>query len=306
MPTPIGNIFQQGCEEIWNGEVAHEIRRTILDQSFRFCVRCPYLPGNRPAVNRVPSQEDVDTSRIHTLILNYDRTCNLTCPSCRKDVVARKIDDPEISRVHQALMESGVLAITNRLYVTGAGDPFASPTYWHLVTHLPDLPLLRLILHTNGILLDERRWEALGSARRRLVELNVSIDASTEETYRQNRGESWQVLWHNLDHVVKRRREEGLTFDLGAHFVIQANNMREIVPFIEMTLARGANWANFLFLRNWGSYDEDDYRQRAVHLPDHPDYAELVEIMARPIVYQNPRVYVPTFPIKPLPPLVQA
>ena len=33
----IGNINDNSIEEVWNGEAAQELRRSILDGSFRYC-----------------------------------------------------------------------------------------------------------------------------------------------------------------------------------------------------------------------------------------------------------------------------
>src|SRR5690242_10757275 len=45
LDTPVGNLQRQSVEEVWNGEQAQAIRRSILDGSFSFCreARCPYL-----------------------------------------------------------------------------------------------------------------------------------------------------------------------------------------------------------------------------------------------------------------------
>ena len=41
----IGNINDNSIEEVWNGEAAQELRRSILDGSFRYCDEkvCPHL-----------------------------------------------------------------------------------------------------------------------------------------------------------------------------------------------------------------------------------------------------------------------
>ena len=99
MPKPFGNILDTPLAEIWNGATALEVRDSILDGSFRFCTACPYLPGpGGPVVAKTPSALG-DVNRIKTLKMDYDQSCNLTCPSCRtvhsnqfvKLDVARKI-----------------------------------------------------------------------------------------------------------------------------------------------------------------------------------------------------------------------
>src|SRR5690606_29995681 len=44
LDTPVGNLTRQTVGDVWNGEVAQDIRRSILDGSFEYCdaVKCPY------------------------------------------------------------------------------------------------------------------------------------------------------------------------------------------------------------------------------------------------------------------------
>lgn len=42
VPAPIGNVFEQSFQEIWNSPIAQEIRRSMYDGSFKYCSRtCP-------------------------------------------------------------------------------------------------------------------------------------------------------------------------------------------------------------------------------------------------------------------------
>lgn len=53
--APVGNLNQQSVEEVWNGPVAQDVRRSILDGSFEYCdsVRYPYLNGREgPVITR--------------------------------------------------------------------------------------------------------------------------------------------------------------------------------------------------------------------------------------------------------------
>jgi len=97
----VGNIQLQTVEEVWNGRPAQELRRSILDGSFRYCDggRCPFLQTLSGPVTRVDAVTDPDLREaIDKQMLelpygpkevncSYDRSCNLSCPSCRKEHV---------------------------------------------------------------------------------------------------------------------------------------------------------------------------------------------------------------------------
>jgi hypothetical protein len=64
LDTPIGNLQYQSVNEIWNGEKAREIRRSILDGSFRYCnrSRCSFLQKESGPVKRIEEVNDKDLS----------------------------------------------------------------------------------------------------------------------------------------------------------------------------------------------------------------------------------------------------
>ena len=36
---PLGNILEQSWEEVWNGEIAQEYRQSMIDSTFKNCIR---------------------------------------------------------------------------------------------------------------------------------------------------------------------------------------------------------------------------------------------------------------------------
>jgi MoaA/NifB/PqqE/SkfB family radical SAM enzyme len=274
---PAGNVIATHPLEIWQGKVAQNIRRSILDQSFRHCVACPFLPGPAGCVvdESVEGQPAVD--RIGTLTVAYDPTCNLSCPSCRQGIRGR---EPRSELIQRILLESGIFKIVDRLCSSGSGDPIASPLYWDLLASLPpaEYPHMQLSLQTNGVLLDERARGKFGTWWDRVDEVLVSVDAATPETYALNRrGGNWEKLMRNLDYLAQAT---GVRLQL--NMVVQANNFEEMPSFARLARSCGAHRAYFSALDNWGTYSTSDYAERAVHLPSHPQHARLLEVLRDP------------------------
>ncbi len=295
LPKPLGNVLTTALLQIWKDASAREIRSSILDGSFRYCTACPYLPGpGGPVTDTSPIRPIAN--RIHTLKLDHDQTCQLKCPSCRTDHSRYFVDDEKTRKIHEAVISSGVLDITDRVYVTGAGDPFASPLYWNFLKTLnvPNNPTLKIFLHTNGLLLDESHWNEMGPNQDRVNEIGISVDAATPETYHTNRGGSWNKLWNNIN-FLNRLQESGKKIMLGMFFTVQDNNFREIIPFVQMAFAHKTSWISITALRNWGTYTADDYSQRAVHLPDHRNYQEFRRVISDPILTQDRRIILDSF-----------
>ena len=298
LPKSIGNVLEQDLLQIWRGEAARQIRASIIDQSFRYCLACPYLPGpGGPVVDEIPASMPPE-GRIGLLKLDYDQSCNLTCPSCRVTHSRNFVDVPLVTRIHKAVIGSGVLDHVDRLYVTGAGDPFASPLYWKFLTELPAIPRnprLEIFLHTNGILFDAKHWEELGPRNQaRVTEVGISVDAATQRTYKENRQASWNKLWDNVD-FINHLQASGKKLMLGMFFTVQQNNFREIIPFTRLAFGHRTSWISITALRNWGTYTTEEYERRAVHLPHHPDHAEFKQIIESDVLTKDRRIILDRF-----------
>jgi MoaA/NifB/PqqE/SkfB family radical SAM enzyme len=297
LPTPIGNIFESSAAEIWNGEIAQAIRRSILDETYKYCTRCPFLPRPQTDAKRPAAIMD----KIPSLKLCYDRTCNLACPSCRPSIA--KVDTEQVKRVHAAMLRSGVLDMALQVHASGCGDPFASPTYFNFFKELYFIaPHLEIALFTNGQLMDERHLDALGPSIDQIGEVSISVDAATEETYRLNRGGSWSKLWRNVELMNRRMRQPNRRLFFMMCYVVQANNFRELIPFTKLAFENQVDEVFVWYLRDWSAYgSKAEYFARAVHLPGHPDYEEFGEVMRDERLTTDKRIHLPTFPARELP-----
>ena len=296
LPTTIGNLSRQSVDEIWNGEAAQRIRRSILDGSFAYCDKnkCPFLQaGNGP----VQDADDVTDSFMRRVIdegltelpwgpreinCGYDSSCNLSCPSCR---VSRVIETDQADAIEQiqAKIEREALPDASCLKITGSGDPFGSPYFnrWLRTMSIPtDSKLSRIHLHTNAQLWTPRMWSKIPlDVRERIRTTEISIDAAQAETYAVNRrGGSFDRLIENLEFIAGLRRREELHF-LTVSMVVQANNFREMPAFVELGQRFDADLVLFGQLTNWGTFADDEFRRRAVHFVDHREHDEFLTVL---------------------------
>jgi MoaA/NifB/PqqE/SkfB family radical SAM enzyme len=287
LPESVGNVANESIASIWNGPRAQEVRRSILDGSFAFCGACPLLEPVVDSVHYVDEIKDpheralfdsgvVVVDRIAWLNLAYDRTCNLSCPSCRTEVVVAGPERYQALKVLQDRVLAGdLLAQIDWLYVTGSGDPFASRLFRDLLRSIdPALyPRLQIKLHTNGLLFTQSAWNDLGPARTLVTEVEVSIDGASDATYRMNRrGGDWSHLLQRLG-FISSLRQIGAIRTLQLSFVVQANNWREMPAFVDMAEAFGADKIFFSALQDWKTFSFEELARRAVHAPVHPEHA---------------------------------
>jgi MoaA/NifB/PqqE/SkfB family radical SAM enzyme len=300
LETPIGHLRYQSVKEIWNGEIAQEIRRSILDGSFEYCNRstCPYLQSITPPVSKVKAIEDKDLEEVITNRLtilpygpraincSYDRSCNLSCPSCRTEVIVEIENRQQIWEIQHKIREEA-LEEAHLLYMTGSGDPFGSPFLrkfiWTLEReHIPKLE--EIFLHTNGLLWTPRIWEKIPTAIQDLIKsTEISIDAAKAETYAVNRrGGSFKKLLQNLQFISILRNQGQLRW-VQISMVVQENNFMEMPAFV--SLGKRFNFDTVFFgkLLNWGVYTEEEYADRAVHLSSHTRHSEFLNLLKEEI-----------------------
>ncbi|SHJ45859.1 4Fe-4S single cluster domain-containing protein [Malonomonas rubra DSM 5091] len=287
LKRPIGNLLRQSIDDIWNGPVAQEIRKSVSNGSFHNCSakRCPHLLNRTAPVKCIDEVAD-DELKVaiaakkgkvsflpRQLNLCFDHSCNLACPSCRNKIQqASGLELQRAQRISQILQQK-LIPHAHHITLSGFGDPFASPTYYNLLRtfNQRDFPELQQVrLHTNGQLLTKQMWQSLPDLPPLVSEIEISLDAATEQSYRLNRpGGDFQRLLQNLDFL----KTTGCRLTLS--MVVQQNNRHEISLLGNLAEKLGAT----LYLSklvNWGTFSRQEYQRRAVHLSNHPEHADFV------------------------------
>jgi sulfatase maturation enzyme AslB (radical SAM superfamily) len=291
----VGNIQLQSVEEVWNGKQAQELRRSILDGSFRFCDagRCPFLQTASGPVTRTDKVTDPDLreaidKQLLTLPYgpkevncSYDRSCNLSCPSCRTEHVIEIQYGDQITAIQERL--EAAMSDTEYLYITGSGDAFGSPYFnrWLRTMNVDHLPKLHTIhLHTNAQLWTPKMWNMIPAKVRALIrDAEISIDAASSATYAINRrGGTFEQLLANLEFIRSLRAEGPLEY-LKLSMVVQENNFHEMPEFVELGKRFLADTVYFGQLVNWGTYTDREFRNHAIHLPEHSRHQEFLGVL---------------------------
>ena len=327
LPFIAGNVVEAvSPDDVWNSEAAQEIRRSILDGDFSYCSRtlCPIIVNDT-----LPRSEDVTAPRLRRIIdrretilddgprliaLGHDSSCNLACPSCRVGLVMA--DKPQNERLDRARERVILPLLRNRqvgLHLTSWGDPFASRHYRSILEALrhDDFNGVSLFLLTNGLGLTKNAWTSMPHLAEKIVELRVSVDAATKETYEDvRRPGRWEIIRENLNVMgelsragtFRRNRFSGgtqsVTSDLFLDtehasfvlaFVVQRANFREMPAFVRLAEEVNADTIVFQRYYSFGHEGSDVFSSKDVASPAHPEHAELQAILADPIL-QSPRV----------------
>ena len=302
----VGNLGQQSLVEIWNGEKAQAMRASVRDGSYSQCLShmCPHLQALDQGA-RLPDYSPIESfeapkseysKRISQgvfppgpSIINgaFDLTCNLSCPSCRREPIVYRPGTAEWQ--HAEKMANAIIEAfprVHRLKLAGNGDPFASRLYWKMLTSIDRTlhPKMRVVIHTNGLLFTPDRWKELSKAHGLIDTIEVSIDAASAESYALNRrGGSFETLLERIAFLGNLRREDKFRRFI-VSFVVQANNFREMPAFVELGRSVHADTIVFNRMNDWGSFPSAMLANRSIHRREHPQHAEFVNVVSHPIL----------------------
>jgi len=151
--------------------------------------------------------------------------------------------------------------------------------------------LEQITLCTNAQLWTRKMWSTIPKDIQVLVKsASISIDAATAKTYSINRrGGDFENLLENLE-FIRELRTHGPLKHLMMSMVVQSNNYKEMRAFIHLGKRYNADVVWFSKIINWGSFSEYEYKDRAIHLPEHPCHSEFIDILNNEI-FCDPIVY---------------
>jgi len=288
----------------WNSPRIQEIRRLWLEGIVPpMCRGCPRMAaGELPTVlrsaisdpyhRRICDERLTETSGPRTVNLGYDPSCNLACPSCRREPVRFKTGHQThaLLRAFQDRVIRPMLKAARWAFFSGYGDPFGSPLYWELLrTMAPDEhPELELVFLTNGLGFTPDNYLQI-PMRNRIKVVQFSIDAFTRETYAKLRGGSWPRLMQNCAFVQELRRQGKIERSEWG-FVFQASNWRELPAFLEM--ARAYNVDKVIVYTLLNHTMDKRYAEHAIHHPEHPNHREAMAVLDAARETKDLNVYV--------------
>jgi MoaA/NifB/PqqE/SkfB family radical SAM enzyme len=292
VPFPVGNAITQTAEEIWQSPAAKAVRASILDGSFRYCspMTCPWrfaLPkrSERPEefahLQRIGIEGTVQKPQ--HLNLSYDRSCNLSCPSCRNQLLMANKDQRDKNDRIRDRVVLPLLETAETVYITGSGDAFGSPHFRGILKQLCDPHYkVEIILGTNGQLITPRLWEEFAPLHARFRDITISIDGATPETFeRLRRGSTWEKLQVTMG-ILRVARETRRIRRLKVNMVVQTENFLEMRPLLALCREWAVDAVCFYRLRQWGNIIPGHYLASDITNPLHPRHRELLTELAHP------------------------
>lgn len=294
LPISVGNILDfNSLEEIAHCTKAREIQASIIDGSYKYCDNntCSLLQTDdlNGRVNHRPDN-------INWINFAIDPSCNLTCPSCRKEFVFNN-QGPKFD-LQMKISDHMAKLISNHKHwlkftLSGDGDPFASLVYRNLLGKIKaekgdKIPRgtdagLQVEIITNGILLKDH-WHKLSGVYNNILRTKISFDAGKEETYTVvRRGGDWNKLIESAEFLVKWKQKNYSPMTVAANFVVQTTNFREMPKYVKLCLDLGFDEIFFQKIVDWGTFGSE-FAPHAVWMESHPEHQEFLTVLRDPIL----------------------
>lgn len=132
------------------------------------------------------------------------------------------------------------------------------------------------------MLFDARQWGEFPTLHGRVATLKISLDAATGPTHELLRlGARWPTMMQNM-HFAGDLLRQGQIDNFEIVFTVQQDNYREMGDAVDLAHEVGATGVYFGRITNWGTFSPEQYRDKAVFVPDHPEYEAFVQEMRDP------------------------
>lgn len=244
LPMPVGKVEDfDSLPEIWHSARTKTLQQDIASKKFTWC-----------AVQHCGIQYQNILQNYYSLAISVDDSCNLACPSCRRQQLMLD-QGPEFDLKQRQIYKimSWLENFDQPIFITmtGNGDPLASKIMRPLIQTYEPKTQQRFNLKTNGLLL--KKIMPYTALKKAIAGYQISVDAGSRVIYENvRRPGKWSVLLDNLEWLSHNRGNANVSLN----FVIQRNNLDDIDAFIDLCVKYQFR-AEFSALFDWGTWNAE-------------------------------------------------
>jgi len=166
-------------------------------------------------------------------VIEVTNRCNLRCPHCASTSGAAREDEFSLDELRELLAEIALLG-GEEITIIG-GEALMRPDWPEICREVGRLGM-KLLLITNGLLIDDEAFEEIGRLRPHLI--GVSIDGATPDTYREMRGVDG---FDRCMDLCRRLVADGHE-NVNAITTVMRSNLREFDAFADLYDGTGITW----------------------------------------------------------------
>jgi molybdenum cofactor biosynthesis enzyme MoaA len=244
LPIPVGKVQDfTSIDEVLSSPIAKMLQEDVGNGNFMWC-----------AVDHCGIRNQNRNKKHVTLSINIDDSCNLQCPSCRRDsIMLTSGPDYEFRLKNANTILSWLENYDHPIHITmsGNGDPLASAIMRPIIKEFQPKDNQTFTLSTNGLLIKKQINEGM-SIFNSVTNFKISVDAGSKEIYEDvRRPGKWSVLLENFDYLTSLKNRPTVYLN----FAVQNKNYKDIPNFVELCHKyrfRG----NIHQLDDWGTWEQ--------------------------------------------------
>lgn len=274
-----GNILKESFHKIWNGEKAQEFRKQFVDNDYKYCKLDICLPHRSNDMSI--KAEKMANTRPASVLLGYDRTCNVNCIFCRPNNNQRYLKPFEVLEDQVSDLFKDVQYVN----IASGGEAFASKHSRNLIKKIAKTyPKIKFDILTNGLLLNEKTLVDLGIIDK-INLLGISFHSFDRKAYNKIvKNSDFDEVMKNVKFAVDLKKKNMINM-LEFRSVITVYNYKEMVDFANRAKKSSAG---VVFL-NLIQYDIPNivFKEIDVINPQHREYNKFVRKLKHPIFKEN-------------------
>jgi len=245
LPIPVGQVQEfDTFDDLLTSPIAKILQNDVTDKKFTWC-----------AVDHCGIKKQSILQNYLYLSINIDDSCNLWCPSCRREPIMYlegiefEKKQADLVRIIQWLNQYNDPIV---IELSGNGDPLASAIIRPLFQSLTPKSNQCFILKTNGLLIKKQLQDS--PLLPNIKQFSISVDAGTEEVYRKIRcGGNWSVLLNNFEFLAELKGQHVVTLN----YAVQNQNFKDVYNFIK--ICKKYNFiAGLHQLDDWGTWNTSE------------------------------------------------
>jgi molybdenum cofactor biosynthesis enzyme MoaA len=283
LPIPVGKVLDfNSIDEIFASPKAKILQQDVADKKFTWC-----------AVTQCGvTKWDMQLNYLH-LSINIDESCNLACPSCRREKIMLDSGpefESKLKSVERVLSWLEKYQDPAHIVISGNGDCLASHIMRPIVLNYKPKAGQTFELFTNGLLM--KKILSSSPLLPHITSFRISVDAGSAEVYKVVRQPGrWDILINNLDWLDANRGNATVSLV----FTVQQKNYQDIFNFIKICYERNY-LTDITQLNDWATWSSDDvprgtydqftikngtFDDNNVLDPRHPEHQECVKLLKR-------------------------
>lgn len=280
MREPIGNAYCNDIEGIVSSPKARILHLSVVNRSHCFCTGYCIETQRLQETSLLPLRNDVSLPKIASYIIGpyYLTACSLFCRSCRNE---RVVDDSEPHKLH---LQRELMSVIDKIKYMGQshGDMLITQVGRGL---LDANPHDYLNYTTNGMTMNRKNLTFLVE-RYSTLSIRFSIESTNKETFEYlRRGAKFETVIENLRTAGEFRRT-GKIQELRIACVVQTKTFRGLEDMVLLGRSVNADTIGFICIRNWGTFDDEEFAKLDVTNPENPHHMEFLTLVATNPIFQ--------------------